>query len=402
MVVIAGGGACSADISCASGQSCVAGQCQGADGVDANLPLVVVMLDLIGVNPGRVPELLESRYGIPKQNVILSATHAHASFRQLKLFNAPYYDDRRSGAGPYDTWLEDRLVDGVGAALADMTPVELATASGSSHLGFNRHTGAALSPEATTVTAIELRTPASPPRTRAVLVNFAMHPVIMNGAAGVNADFPGYMRQDLEGALCAAGDVGCAALYLQGGAGDINPVSGTGSDDASIAQSTGRELARIVSGLPMSFASTERAQILVRRRITNLAGLSSCNVCGDDPHHVESSATWSARTTAVAIGVPGTPLVRFGTLPGEPFSTLQTHLMSGLTPAPLLFGYANGYLGYFPDQAAVTANPAAYGVAVCAGGNPSGPTYFSSSGSAPTHGDVLIAALRSTLTGDLR
>ena len=402
VLVIAGGGTCGAGLTCAAGQSCVAGECQNPGGVDANHALVLVALDLIGVNPGRLAELLESRYGVPKQNLIVSATHAHAAFRSIHLFNAPYFDDRYSGVDPYETWLEDRVADGVGEALADMTPVEVATASTTSSLGMNRHSGLPLSPEARTVSVVELRMPGTPARTRALLVNFALHPVIMTGGRGINADFPGYLRQDLESARCAAGDPGCAVLYLQGGAGDINPTAGTATDDPSIAQAQGRELARLVSGLSLSFRSTNGAQVLVRRHITNLAGTSACNVCTSDQQHAEVPAVWSARTTAVAVGVPGESLFRFGTLPGEFFSGLQTALMAGLTPAPLFLGYANGYLGYFPDRTSASSGPGAYGVAVCTGRNESGPTFFSSAGSAPTNGDNMVAALRGALLNDLR
>ena len=61
--------------------------------------------------------------------------------------------------------------------------------------------------------------------------------------------------------------------------------------------------------------------------------------------------------TAVSIGKPARPLLRFGTLPGEPFSSLQVRLRDGVSagPKPLLFGYTNGYLGYLvADAAAAT------------------------------------------------
>jgi hypothetical protein len=132
-----------------------------------------------------------------------------------------------------------------------------------------------------------------------------------------------------------------------------------------------------------------------------MLGDSACNICGPDGHG-EAAAIWSAMTTGVAIGVPGAPLLRFGTIPGEPFSKLQTTLMNGLTPAPLLLGYTNGYFGYFPDQASVTFNAGAYGVASCAGGNASGPVYFQSSGSSPTNGDLMAADLRSMIVNDLQ
>lgn len=397
VLVIAGGGSCGPGV-CASGQSCVAGQCQ-AGGVDANQPVVMASVDLIGFDKARLSELLAARYGIPRQNVIIGATHAHAAFRNIHLFVAPYFEERRAGATPYQSWVEDRLSDAVGQAFADLSPVELAVSSTSSTLGFNRHTVAPLSAQAETLTAIVLRTPGSPARTRAVLVNFALHPVIMTGAGGVNADFPGYLRQELESARCAAGDDGCAVLYFNAGAGDINPDNGTATDSGAMAQAAGVALAQAVEGMTYTFQPTTGAQVLLQRRVDSFLGTSACNVCGTTPTRVETDVIWGVETTAAAIGVPGAPLVRFATLPGEPFSGLQTALMTGLTPAPILLGYTNGYVGYLPDRGAVAMG--GYGVGMCTGGSQTGPTFFGSSSAAPTNGDNLVTALRAAIVNDL-
>ena len=135
IVVLAGGGACTGDADCRAGQTCVADQCQ-AGGEDANRPLVIVNADLVGVDPGRLGELLLGRYGIPKENLIFAATHDHAAIRNIKLFVAPYYEDRSApvrvvGRGP------DRGRRR-GRRMSDMQPVRLSTGTGSASLGVNR------------------------------------------------------------------------------------------------------------------------------------------------------------------------------------------------------------------------------------------------------------------------
>jgi hypothetical protein len=137
-------------------------------------------------------------------------------------------------------------------------------------------------------------------------------------------------------------------------------------------------------------------QITVERHMTPFSpprsggsndGISACSECTVlnalyGPTRNAIPTTWEASSTAFTIGRPGLTLLRVGTLPGDPFSSLQARLRDGLTmngsPKPLLFGYTNGYLGYFADDAAPAQTAASastfsmtYGVVQC-----DGPTYF--------------------------
>ena len=101
-------------------------------------------------------------------------------------------------------------------------------------------------------------------------------------------------------------------------------------------------------------ADTSGMAIAVERRITAFSkGASACRVyCAADAARETLAATWEVPATAVSIGRPSQPTLRFGTLPGEPFSSLQVRLEQGVAtgPTPLLFGYTNGYLGYLADD----------------------------------------------------
>lgn len=459
VVVMAGGGVCTTTSNCRSGQTCAAGQCQLA-GADANAPLVLINADLVGMASGRLNELVARRYGIPKQNVIVAATHAHAVYRNIKLFTSPYFDDHTAGdiAHSYESWMEEKIADSVGAAMATMSAVELATGSdptppasppredfcnsapppASVHLGFNRRLNSygTLDREAK---VIKLRSPSL----AVTFLNFALHPVVEYSTddpspAEVNADFPGHMAAELE--EDCGGVEGCAAMFLNGSAGDVDPelTCGTrtccepeqysceetrdgeenpvpsvceqkgcrcvGADTCicprfhESSSEIGQALAGVARGLSHSFSSTQGMSIVVEKHIVTHPGFSGCrNLNNDtDPQNRQTLAVdWELESTAFSIGVPGAaPKVRAATLPGEPFSRLALFLKAN-APGAFLIGYANGYAGYLPDRSAwndavvagcgpTGGGPTCYGIAAC-----NGPSFLDNS-TIRTPGERLI------------
>jgi len=236
---------------------------------------------------------------------------------------------------------------------------------------------------------------------RAVLVNYAMHPVSYNGSTGMDADFPGYMAGALEAEYCPTG--GCTALFVNGGAGDVNP------DGSASGAVQGSVLASAVALSPQSWTPTEGMQVALERHVLPLTeGITSCNPCVP-VSFIDASCTpcpygqrndgqpitWDAESTSALVGVPHeNPAFAFATLPGEPFSQLQTTLRSN-TPSTLLFGYADGYLGYLPNHEVIGDGAPAfrtYGITACADGlgasHLEGPSFFNNA--APTPGERLV------------
>src|SRR5258708_641438 len=179
--------------------------------------LALVTCDLRSFVSTRVGELAKQKFGI--KNTIISVSHTHSG---------PWTWE--AGTPGY-TEAEDKMVDAIGKAKAAAFPASLAVSSGHIYLGFNRRK--VVDGRATMWWRNAEKLPSHPldptvnvllvkdadGKTRAVLANYACHPSILGpDNLEFSADYPGAMKRYVEtkipGALC---------LFVQGGAGDINP-----------------------------------------------------------------------------------------------------------------------------------------------------------------------------------
>lgn len=150
------------------------------------------------------------------KNVLVSSSHTHSGPLTWEL------------PSPWYTQTEDKMRDAIAAAKKNMFPATLQIASGEIYLGHNRRksngemwwrNAEALPshPVDPTVTALVIKDAQG--KTRAVLVNYACHPSILGpDNYQYSADYPGAVRRAIESAI-----PGAKALFIQGGAGDINP-----------------------------------------------------------------------------------------------------------------------------------------------------------------------------------
>ncbi len=179
--------------------------------------LALVTCDLRSFVSTRVGELARQRFGV--KSTIISVSHTHSG---------PLTWELRS---PWYAQAEDKMLDGIGRAKAAMFPAQLEMSSGNTYLGFNRRKvedGRARMwwrnaeklpshPLDPLVNVLQVKDASG--TLRAVLVNFACHPSVLGpDNLQYSADYPGAMKRYIEsqfpGAMC---------LFVQGGAGDINP-----------------------------------------------------------------------------------------------------------------------------------------------------------------------------------
>ncbi len=179
--------------------------------------LALVTCDLRSFVSTRVGELARQKFGV--ETTIISVSHTHSG---------PLTWELRS---PWYTEAEDKMVEAIGKARQSMFPANLSVSSGQLYLGFNRRKvvdGRATMwwrnadkqpshPLDPAVSVLQVKDAAGKPR--AVLVNFACHPSVLGpDNLQYSADYPGALKRTVEaqipGALC---------LFVQGGAGDINP-----------------------------------------------------------------------------------------------------------------------------------------------------------------------------------
>ncbi len=151
------------------------------------------------------------------KNTIISSSHTHSGPLTWEL------------RGPWYTQAEDKMLDAIrAAAKKSMFPATLEISTGEIYLGHNRRktngemwwrNAEALPshPLDPTVNALVIKDDQH--KIRAVLVNYACHPSILGpDNYEYSADYPGAMRRVIESQI-----PGAKALFMQGGAGDINP-----------------------------------------------------------------------------------------------------------------------------------------------------------------------------------
>lgn len=179
--------------------------------------LALVTCDLRSFVSTRVGELAKQKFGV--KNTIISVSHTHSGPLTWEARTAWY------------TEAEDKMVEAIGKAKAAMFPASLEISTGHIYLGFNRRKvedGRATMwwrnaeklpshPLDPTVNALQVKDDAG--KTRAVVVNFACHPSVLGpDNLQFSADYPGAMKRYVE-----AETPGAMCLFVQGGAGDINP-----------------------------------------------------------------------------------------------------------------------------------------------------------------------------------
>ena len=178
-----------------------------SDGAEST---VIAICDLVGVS-ARLAEqaraLIEAECGIPARNVCIAATHTHdGPVDPLLPRGSDYLGDTAR-----------KIAGSVHIAQRALRPVTLKLgAADVTTISQNRRDPAG---PIETVAKVLLAAPEGPGRAVATLVNYACHPTVLERDNYLyTADYPGATAALLEFA------VGGAAVFMQGAAGDINPV----------------------------------------------------------------------------------------------------------------------------------------------------------------------------------
>ncbi|MBO0787242.1 MAG: neutral/alkaline non-lysosomal ceramidase N-terminal domain-containing protein, partial [Actinobacteria bacterium] len=216
--------------------------CQAVVFDDGATRLAVAAADLIGMTrPLR--ERVCAGLDLPPEQVMLTATHTHCGPANLA---SPGHEDLLD-------LLAERIIQAITAAMSALQPVRLiaGTAVAEGVAANRRDPAGPVDHEATFLALVS-----ADGGMVATIVNFACHPTILDAQTrSYSADFPGAARQAIEG-LC-----GGQCVYLQGAAGDINPVRTEPS--AAETRRTGAILgAAVAREVLLSLRSLDRAQVI--------------------------------------------------------------------------------------------------------------------------------------------
>ena len=291
--------------------------------------IALVTCDLRSFVSTRVGELAKQKFNI--RNTLIDVSHDHSGPLTWEL-HSPWYAEA-----------EDKMVEAIGRAKAAEFPATLEVSAGKVYIGHNRRKiidGKGFMwwrdaeklpshPVDPTVNVLQVKDAAG--KIRAVLVNYACHPSVLGpDNYEYSADYPGAMKRYVESQI-----PGATALFVQGGAGDINPYH----DKEPVA---GR-----------GFAAVDEMGQSLGKYVISILGKSK-PVTGDlrtASSILEVKNRWKPNEKIQigwTAGAFGNSLC-FAALPGEPFVEFQLAFREKTECASsMLFGYTYSAGGVWP------------------------------------------------------
>jgi hypothetical protein len=281
--------------------------------------VAIVALDLIGVQRTILEALrvrgFPDRVRLAPEDVLLAASHTHSSFGSLA---------RPSGAlgldalflatcGPFDQAFFDEVVEKIRAAIVDawddLAPARIGVGA-EEVLGLARNRGRRDGPVDPEVGVIVLERPDG--AVRGIVVNFAGHPVIVDGdRLVVSAEYPGAMERALEARF-----PGACALFTQGAEGDVTATVPAGvprEDDWARMEATGRRLAEHVARIAAGIETAPAIALESRRLACDMPapadGGAWIKFLGGAPRSIFQQVVLG---DTLLMGIPGEPCCRIG------------------------------------------------------------------------------------------
>jgi neutral/alkaline ceramidase-like enzyme len=309
--------------------------------------MAIVTMDLGSMVSENLRRDVASRLNIPV--LLLSASHSHSAPSFLPFGSSPTNDPN---APAYLAELERKVFGAIEEASKAMTPVTLQVGRGSLQLGYNRllprddgRTRALFeNPERTPYGPVDpefvlLRLDGTDGQPRALLVHYATHAVVLGPTnCQYSADYPGAMQAKVESTL-----PGTQVMFVQGGAGDINPLmmARSGQEDADfvVVKKMGDLLADAVIRVNKTVQIPSKTTgILSKSEILKIADR------WDPAQTLDVGITTVLINGAIAIAA----------VPGEAMHKLQRMWKEQAeVPVPLFFGYTfssgGTWAGYIPD-----------------------------------------------------
>lgn len=187
---------------------------------------ILVTSDLVGISRSMAEAIsrrAEKRFNIPRDRLILNASHSHSSpvaGEALHLF----YDmdaNQRAVTERYTRQLLDQMVDVIGESIKQLAPAELAFEQGLAGFAVNRRRAAQEKRHLPglvdhDVPVVSVR--GAKGNLRAVVFGYACHATSLSGYQ-ISGDYPGFAQAEIEKA-----HPGTAAMFVAGCGADANPL----------------------------------------------------------------------------------------------------------------------------------------------------------------------------------
>jgi neutral ceramidase len=188
---------------------------------------VIVTCDIISFRrpfTERVAARVKAKYGLPREDVVLFASHTHAGPAPADPDDPPREGFEANVA--YTKGLEDKIVAVIGEAIAKMEPANLSYGVGRGHFALNRREpterGIRLgkNPQGPTDESVPiLRVARGDGKPMAIVFGYACHNTTLRpDMMRIDPDYAGYAQDRVE-----ADNPGAVALFITGCAGDADP-----------------------------------------------------------------------------------------------------------------------------------------------------------------------------------
>ncbi len=313
--------------------------------------MAIVTLDLGSIVSNNLRRGVSEKLGIPV--LLLAASHTHSGPSYLAPAGTGAGLTPNATASAYLAEIESKIFSAVKEAAGSMFPARIGVGRGSIRLGYNRllprDDGRSralfdnlervpygpLDPEYTLVRVEDDRG-----AVKALMVHYAVHAVVMGPTnCKFSADFPGVMQSRVEAEI-----PGAQCMFVQGGAGDINPLfqarKGNDTEDFATLQKMGDLLAADV----LKTAKKMHAEAPAKPSIQSTSQVLTFADRWDKEKRLDVGITTVLLNGEIAIAA----------IPGEPHHKLQTMWKRQAdVPHALFYGYtfSSGGMwpGYIPD-----------------------------------------------------
>jgi neutral ceramidase len=307
--------------------------------------VAIVTLDLGSFVSDNLRRDVAAKLNIPV--LLLSASHTHSAPSFIPFGSNPSNDSA------YLSELERKIFGVLEAATREMFPARLGVARGSLQVGYNRlllrEDGRAralfdnleripygpVDPE-----FMLLRVDDASGNPKALLVHYATHAVVLGPTnCKYSADYPGVLQSTVE-----KGMPGAQVMFVQGGAGDINPLfmarSGKEAEDFEVV----RKMGELLAGQVLSVNKSVKPLAPVTEPFRYKGEVLRLGDRWNKEKTIEAGITTVLISRELAIAA----------VPGEPMHKLQRMWKDQADVAwPLFYGYTfssgGTWPGYIPD-----------------------------------------------------
>jgi neutral ceramidase len=350
--------------------------------------VAVISVDLVGVGKWIVDfarKEIESKTGIPRENVMIAATHTHSGPRGIVEF---FTGEDAFSKGLFSHALSEKVGNGIVEAVAGankkLKKAQIGLGRGKVNgLCSNRRSpDGPFDPE---LAVLKMNT-AESGQSIGCIVNYACHPTVLGpDNLLLSADFPAFVRDTIQTTFRKRHETEVEVLYLNGASGNVSTRftrrAATFAEAERIGRALGSEVLKVMKAVnktngEVEISTTSEVIKLPQRKLPSidfvkndlkhgeemLKQLRSRGASGGETRVVESlvegakgllaaydyASKFEGREFEVEIQVFRLgEVVTLCAVPAELFVELGLEIKKDLKAmTPLIVGYANGFIGY--------------------------------------------------------